>query len=281
MLCRPAKALVPTKSLDPAIEIINRIAYRYIDAALALSPEEIALKSSDSRYTFLHALVAVSRDRVFLRDQIVSLLLAGRDTTAAILVWAFYELARHPVIYAKLRKQVLDTIGSTAAPSFEDLKNMKYLQAVINEALRLYPLPFNVRMSLKDTTLPRGGGPDGMNPIGVPQGTPIGFSTFHLQRNQELMPPSTADFPSVDVYCPERWENWHPKPWTFAPFGGGPRICLGQQFALAEMGFTFARVAQKFERMEWLGEAKDMKYKTDIMIEPENDLLVGFWEAQA
>lgn len=85
----------------------------------------------------------------------------------------------------------------------------------MNETLRLYPIvPFNVRMALKDTTLPRGGGPDGMSPIGVLKDTLIGYSTLILQRRKDLYPPAASGFPDVDTFVPERWDNWSPKPWT-------------------------------------------------------------------
>jgi len=275
--CRPAKRLFANKTFDLQVDLINSVAFPYIDAALTLSPDELASKSSDSNYTFLHALVSVSRDRIFLRDQIVSLLLAGRDTTAAIFIWIFYEISRNPQCYAKLRQEVLQILGEHDPPTYNDLKTMKYLQHTMNEAMRLYPLPFNVRTALKNTTLPKGGGLTGDQPIGIPKGTPIGFSTFNLHHREDLFPEPSSGFPAVDIFCPERWENWHPKPWTFIPFSGGPRICLGQQFALAEMGYTLARILQKFERIELLGAMDSDRVRSDIMLEPYEHLKVGFW----
>ncbi|KAH8802503.1 cytochrome P450 [Xylogone sp. PMI_703] len=277
----PAKSLLSTKKLDHALKVINDIAFPYIDAALALDASELASKSTDQSYTFLHALASVSRDRIFLRDQIVSLLLAGRDTTAAILVWILYELARHPDIYAKLRTEVLNTVGPTAMPTYTNLKDMKYLQAVINETVRIYPLPYNVRVALKDTTLPRGGGPDGSLPVGIPAGTGVSFSTYNLHHNPDFYPSpeEDPDFPPMEQFVPDRWLTWHPKPWTFIPFSGGPRICLGQQFALAEMGYTLVKISQRFSRMAWVGEGEGIsKVKANIMIEPLDDVMLRFWD---
>lgn len=98
-------------------------------------------------------------------------------------------------------------------------------------------VPVNIRVALKDTSLPRGSGPDGLGPVGVPAGTRIVYSTLVMQRRADLF---GAD---VSAFKPERWENWTPKPWQFVPFNGGPRICLGQQFALTEMGYMLVRYA--------------------------------------
>lgn len=124
---------------------------------------------------FTDALSEFTNDKKVLRDQLVNTLLAARDTTAATLSWLFYELAYHPDAYAKLRAEVIDIIGVNGKPTYDQLKNMKYLQWCINEGdlahstrlivvLRLYPIvPFNARTAQKDTTLPRGGGPNGLD----------------------------------------------------------------------------------------------------------------------
>ena len=274
------KMFFSSQKLNHALEVINSIAYPYVDAALALDPGELAAKSTDSSYTFLHALASVSSSRTFLRDQIVSLLLAGRDTTAAVFIWTLYELARNRTIYDKLRAEVIATVGQEDMPTYAHLKGMKYLQATMNETLRVYPLPYNIRIALKDTTLPRGGGPDGSLPVGVPAGTPVGFSTYNLHHNPELYPSLSQNpsFPPIEEYNPDRWLSWHPRPWTYIPFSGGPRICLGQQWALAEMGYTLVRIVQNFKRLEWDGEESEMKqFKTDIMIEPVVPLKMKFF----
>ena len=96
--------------------------------------------------SFLEALAATgTKDRKFLRDQVVAVLLAGRDTSAGALSFTFQELAKNPDILRKLRQEILERVGGTKPPSFEDLKNMPYLQQCMNETLRLYPgVPVNV-----------------------------------------------------------------------------------------------------------------------------------------
>lgn len=80
------------------------------------------------KYTFLQALASTTKDPKVLRDQIVAILLAGRDTTAAALSWTMYELARHPAVFQKLRAEIIDTIGLENPPTYRNLKDMKYLQ---------------------------------------------------------------------------------------------------------------------------------------------------------
>lgn len=269
---------------------MDAFVYQYVRRALELSPEELATKArSDSSHTFLHELASYTRDPKVLRDQLVAVLLAGRDTTASALSWAIYELARHPAAVARLRAEVLATVGSDRCPTYADLKGMRYLQAVLAETLRLYPVvPFNVRFALADTTLPRGGGPDGTRPLAVLRDTPIGYSTLIMQRRADLYPPGC---PPPDQFCPERWGGpggsspggWQPRPWQYVPFNGGPRICIGQQFALTEMGYVLTRMFQRFDRVESFMHDVDggnPTLKAEIVLQPGDGVKVAFWEAK-
>lgn len=223
----PLQGLVPKKSFHKALGVLNRFVDRYIDEALRLPAEELEKKTkSDEGYTFLHAIATYTRDRQVLRDQLVAVLLAGRDTTAVTLSWLFYELSNHPEVVEKLRQEIIDRVGLHRVPTYDDLKSMRYLQHTLNETLRLYPVvPYNVRVALQDTTLPRGGGPDGSEPMGITKDTPIGYSTFVMQRRADIYPPQSSGFPDHLAFVPERWENWTPKSWSYVPFNGGPRIC--------------------------------------------------------
>lgn len=148
-------------------------------------------------------------------------------------------------------------------------------QNTMNETLRLYPVvPFNLRLALKDTTLPRGGGPDGLSPIGILKDTPIGYSTLVMQRRADLTP-------DVLAFSPERWQTWQPKPWNYIPFNGGPRICIGQQFALTEMGYTIVRMLQRYKGLvNGMGKVDggDPCLKAEIVLQPGQGVRVSFVE---
>lgn len=245
---------------------------------LQLKPEDFE-KDGDDHRTFLHALAGYTRDPRMLRDQLVAVLLAGRDTTAGTLSWTFHELSQHPDVLAKLRSEVLAVVGPDREPTYDDLKNLKYLQHTMNETLRLYPaVPFNLRHALHDTTLPVGGGPDGLDPIPVLKGSPVAYSTLIMQRRADLYPSHGMDgepLPPSSVFCPERWDNWQPKHWQYIPFNGGPRICLGQNFALTEMAYTLVRIFQKYSVVEKRWDESKQFLRSDLVLRPGSEVLVS------
>lgn len=84
--------------------------------------------------------------------------------------------------------------------------------------------------------------------------TPIVYSVQYLHLTREHYPPTSADFPDPAIFAPHRFENWHPKHWTYLPFNGGPRICVGQQFALTEIAYVMVRILQQFDDVNWMGD---------------------------
>lgn len=290
----PMQWMVSKTKFHRSLKVINAFIGQYIDRALQLSPDELEkVSKSDEGYTFLHALAGYTRDRAVLRDQIIAVLLAGRDTTAVTLSWLFYELSRHPQIVAKLRQEIEASVGGERVPTYSDLKSMRYLQHTLNETLRLYPVvPYNVRVALKDTTLPRGGGPDGTQPIGIAKGkaspglrnhgstdpvtdTPIGYSTFVMQRRPDIYPDASTGFAPYLDFVPERWDSWTPRAWTYIPFNGGPRICIGQQFALTEMAYTVVRILQTYDKIECRSD-EFPGFRSDIVLQPEKGVMLAF-----
>lgn len=111
-------------------------------------------------------------------------------------------------------------------------------------ALRIHPVvPVNSRSAIRDTILPRGGGPDNESPLFVPAGTLVSYSPYAMHRRTDIYGPD------AETYRPERWETLRPS-WEYLPFNGGPRICLGQQYALTEASFVTVRLVQEFKRLE-------------------------------
>ncbi|KAJ5319360.1 hypothetical protein MYU51_013363 [Penicillium brevicompactum] len=253
----------------------------YIRTVLSLSTDELDQKLS-KRESFLDALARFTRDPRVLRDQLVAVLLAGRDTTAGTLSFTLFELSRNPAVVAKLREEIRERLGvgeSAQKPTYTDLKEMKYLNAVLHETMRVYPVvPFNVRHSLRDTTLPRGGGPDGLDPIGVRADTRIIYSTMLMQLDPDLYDgPGSANYFDPGKWIPERWATWQPRPWHYIPFNGGPRICIGQQFATIEMGYTVIRILQAYERIialpvEGKDKVEDPVMRFEVTLSPGSEL---------
>lgn len=252
--------LYSPRSFQKDCQEVHRFADHYVDLALAEGGEKNTVDSSGKgSYVFLQELAKATRDPDELRSQLLNILLAGRDTTAGLLGWTFYLLARHPDIVARLREAVLDTFGSfssgNSAISFESLKSCSYLQHVLFESLRLHPVvPENSRRAVKNTTLPRGGGADGQSPIYIRAGEEVVYNVHVMHRRKDIWGPD------ADEFRPERWVSQKPG-WGYVPFNGGPRICLGQQFALTEAGYVIVRMLQRYDKIENLDEAQVTKHK--------------------
>ena len=174
----------------------------------------------------------------------------AHDATAVALTNIFFHLSRHPKAYAALRDEII-ALGPCATWTFERLKACKYLQAVMNETFRLNPSIGQMnRVALRDTTLPTGGGQDGRSPVFVKKGTVLTTSFYALHRLPELWGQDSG------VWEPERWLSgggdrlMKVGHWTFLPFGGGPRVCIGMQLALTEVGYTVGRMVQRYQRVE-------------------------------
>lgn len=168
-----------------------------------------------------------SLDRV--RDELINVIFAGRDSNASLICWIFYALAREPEIYARLRKEVVTKVGDKVAPTKKEIAELRYLDCVVHETLRLFPaVPINGRLCSETTKLPVGGGEDGEQPVYVPKGTLICFSTYGTQRSAKLYGEDAGEFK------PERWME-EGKPgvkergldYSYHPFSAGPRRCLG------------------------------------------------------
>lgn len=241
------------------IDVIHKYAQQFVDKALALRPEEIEKKSQDG-YVFLYELVKNTRNPVEIRDELLNIMIAGRATTALLLLSAILELGKNPRVWEKLREEVQLHFGNGSRITFESLKKCTYLKWVVNETLRLWPpVPLNLREVAKDTTIPEGGGPDGLAPVLCPKGSVIVIVLFCIHRLTQFFGPNAEQFD------PERWQNLAKIGWAFMPFGSGPRICLGQQFALTEVMYVLVRMAQEFERLDYCGEYPPKMMATAVL----------------
>jgi len=167
-----------------------------------------------------------------LRDELMTLFGAGHETTAVALTWTWYLLSCHPEVQAKLDEE-LDRVLAGRPPSVSDLPRLPYTEMVIREVLRLYPpAPGFAREPVEDVTI---GGYE------IPKGSLITISTHALHHDPRF-------FPDPERFDPERfapaWEERIPRH-AYLPFGGGPRVCIGNGFAMMEARLILATMAQQ------------------------------------
>ncbi|TBU49015.1 cytochrome P450 [Dichomitus squalens] len=233
------------------MEVVSAYVQPIIEEALRKKRSAIGKdeKVTEDEETLLDHLVKKTEDPTILHDETLNIMIAGRDTTAATLTLAVYLLCLYPEAFNKLRAEIMEKIGPKQMPGFDDIRNMKYLRAVINETLRLYPIvPFNVRVPTHDTTVPN---PDpSQPPIFVPADINLAYSVFMMHRRKDYWGPDAAYF-DPERFLDERLNKYFTgNPFIFLPFNAGPRICLGQQFAYNEMSFFLIRLLQHFSHME-------------------------------
>ncbi|KAI9572479.1 cytochrome P450 [Boletus coccyginus] len=206
--------------------------------------------------TLLDHLVNYTEDLAVIRDEILNIMIAGRDTTAGTLTFVVWMLSQHPNVLHKLREDILTVVGNSRSPTLEDLREMKYLKAVINETLRLYPpVPFNSRTSTAPVVLPAA---KGGQPIYVPANTRVPYSVFLMHRRKDLWGPDAEEF-DPDRFLDERLHRYlTPNPFIFVPFNAGPRICLGQQFAYNEVSFFLVRLFQAFSSVSFAEDVQTL-----------------------
>ncbi|KAH7118679.1 cytochrome P450 52A1 [Dactylonectria estremocensis] len=248
----PLLANIPDRRLKSSVKCINDFTDAFVTRALCLRDKISKAKTPGNedneggrskKYVFLDELAKGDYSPMRLRAELLSVMVAGRDTTASLLSIIWWHLARRPDIVRKLRKEIAPL--ESKPPSSNELKSMTYLRNVINEVLRLYPInPINSRVAVRDTTLPRGGGKDGLSPVFIGKGQRLIFSSSALHRRKDIYGQDAMQL------RPERWDTLRQSTWEYIPFGGGPRVCIGQQLAQTEAAYTTVRLLQEFERVE-------------------------------
>ncbi len=168
-----------------------------------------------------------------LRDEVMTFLLAGHETTALSLSWAWFLLSENPEAENKLHHELARVLDGKN-PSFEDLPRLCYTEAVVKESVRLYPPAWSLaRTAAEDFEI---GG------YLVPAGSNVVMSQWIMHRDPRF-------FPSPEQFDPGRWFEEHTQRlprFAYFPFGGGPRYCVGASFAMMEATLLLAAIAQRF-----------------------------------
>jgi cytochrome P450 len=168
-----------------------------------------------------------------LRDEVMTLFLAGHETTALTLSWTWYLLAQNPLAEQKFHAELDEVLGGRL-PTFEDLARLKYTDMIAREAMRLYPPAYGLgREAIEECEI---GG------FRVPRKTQVFMFQWATHRDPRF-------FPEPNAFQPERWTEEFtarlPK-YAYFPFGGGPRFCIGNTFAMMEIVLVLATIGQRF-----------------------------------
>ena len=237
--------LTRDKKFWDSCKIAREFVDSYIEKGQHIVDQAKKGNEGPKRYILAHELIKETGDPDNIRNQLLNIFLPAHEAVGVALTNVFFNLARNPNVYTKLRQEILAAANDQAPWTFERLKSLRYLQYVINETFRLNPaIGTNTRMALQDTVLPTGGGPSGTSPIFVKKRDIVTMSFYALHRRQDLF----GD--DVNVFRPERWETLRPVHWSYLTFGGGPRVCPGQQLALTEVGYTIVKILQTFKGIE-------------------------------
>ncbi len=169
-----------------------------------------------------------------IHDEIITMILAGHDTTGAALTWTMYLLAQHPNVLERVAAEV-SAISDFTAPSLSDLDHLSYTEAVFDEAMRLFPPAWVLsRRSL---------GPDEFRGHRIPAGSSVFLSPFITQRHPDF-------WRDPNEFIPERFigtERATQPQYAYFPFGGGPRQCIGKTFALTTAKLVLAMVLRNYK----------------------------------
>jgi len=173
---------------------------------------------------------------------VITLLLAGHETTALALSWTLYLLGQHKEIDERVGAEIREVLGGRPA-TVDDLERLKFTESVIQESMRLFPPAWAMgRESLEDCEI------DGYR---FPAKTTFLVSTWVIQRDPR-------HFPEPETFRPERWADGLDRRiarFAYFPFGGGPRVCIGNRFAMIEAVLLLATMLQRF-RFEWQSDRK-------------------------
>lgn len=221
--------------------------------------------------SILHFLIASGEEITSkqLRDDLMTLLIAGHETTAAVLTWTFHCLADRPDVITRIREEV-DAVLGDRKPTVEDMKALRYTTRVINESMRLYPQPpVLIRRALGD---------DELGGYKVAAGSDLFISVWNLHRNPEY-------WPRPDEFDPDRFPVDGPTPnevteeFRYLPFGGGKRKCIGDQFALFESIVALAMLVRRFD-MSRPADAPPVGMTTGATIHTTNGLYLNMTPRQ-
>jgi cytochrome P450 len=249
----------------------KRWAMRYLDETVWRFLRERRATGTDQGDLLSMLLLAVDEEDehgqfsdVEARNESMTLLLAGHDTTAAGLAWTWYLLAKHPDVAARAQHDIDALQLSGRLPTYEDLPRLGYLDHIVRESLRLYPPAIGVFMRQAIQNVEIGG--------------------YTLRRGSIIQPISWIThrderwFPEPTKFDPDRWlpdRSAHLPQFAWYPFGGGPRVCVGQSFAMMEMVLIVATLLGRFNVALAPGQGEP-ELQVHMSLRPKNGIRLAF-----
>jgi cytochrome P450 len=196
-----------------------------------------------------------------LLDETLILFVAGHETSANALTWTWYLLSQHPEAVVKIRREIVEKIGDRP-PEFADLPKLEYLTQVIEESMRLFPPAWITdRVAVDD---------DQYNGIDIPKGIAVVTYIYGAHHSPDY-------WPEPEKFIPERFSKENKKkqaPFSYLPFGGGPRLCIGNNFAMMEMQLALARLVPRYDFQ--LAEGQSIELQPLITLRPKNGIMMKF-----
>jgi cytochrome P450 len=256
--------------LDPYWRAAYTKVHTFVDKHVyrAIERQKHAQEANSHKYVLLEEMAKITQDPYQLRMQILNVFFPARDTAAIAFGDLMFELVRHPHEWQKLKAEVRN-IDSNQKLTFEYLRSLKVVKAIINESLRLHPAASRLtKISLRNVVLPKGGGEDGQSPFLVHKGTIIEMDLYTVQRDPSIW----GD--DADEFKPDRWLDperplWEAK-WQYEPFLGGIRMCPAQNQVLIQLSYLLVRFAQEVEIVENRDEVWDYLERITMTVESKN-----------
>lgn len=205
-----------------AIAVLDDITYGIIRARR---------ESGDTGDLISMMLNAGDMDDRQLRDEAITLLVAGHETTAVALGWTLYLLSQHPEVVTRLRAEIDEVLADRRAATSGDVPKLKLTEWCVKESMRLYPPAWAIGREATE--------PMKVANVPVKKGQQLWAAQWVVHRDPRW-------FPQPHAFRPERWDNLSIPKHAYFPFGAGPRICIGNAFAMMEMVLVLATVIQRF-----------------------------------
>ncbi|XP_076416745.1 cytochrome P450 3A5-like isoform X2 [Peromyscus maniculatus bairdii] len=194
--------------------------------------------------------------------QSITFIFAGYETTSTTLSFITYLLAIHPHVQKKLQQEIDTVLPNKAPVTYEALVEMEYLDMVVNETMRLHPVAIRLnRLSKKDAVI---------NGVFIPKGTQVAIPVFVLHRDPKY-------WPDPEEFHPERFSKENKdriNPFTFLPFGHGPRNCIGMRFSLINMKLAIVKILQNFSLSPCEETEIPLKLGKKVINTPENPIFL-------